>query len=106
MNKGQMAGFMKQAQDMQKKIENLQNEVANAEVVGESGAGMVKITMNGKKDIKKVEIDPSILDDKEMLEDLIVAAFNDANRKIEKINSEKMGSITAGLPLGGLKLPF
>lgn len=106
MNKGQMAGFMKQAQDMQKKIEALQNEVANTELIGESGAGMVKITMNGKKDVKKIEIDPSILDDKEMLEDLIVAAFNDANRKIEKINSEKMGSVTAGLPLGGLKLPF
>lgn len=108
MNKGQMAGFMKKAQEMQKKFEELQEEVAKLEVTGESGAGMVKITMNGKRDVKKVLIDPSILDDKEMLEDLVAAAINDANRKVEAVSAEKMGSLTAGLPggLGGMNLPF
>lgn len=108
MNKGQMAGFMKKAQEMQKKFEQIQEEVAKLEVNGESGAGMVRIVMNGKHDVKKVTIDPSILDDKEMLEDLIAAAINDANRKVESANSDKMGSLTSVLPggLGGLNLPF
>jgi DNA-binding YbaB/EbfC family protein len=108
MDKGQMAGFMKKAQEMQAKFEKLQDEVTKLEVIGESGAGMVKITMSGKHDVKKVVIDPSILDDKEMLEDLIAAAVNDANRKVEAVSSDKMGSLTAGLPggLGGMKLPF
>lgn len=103
-----MAGFMKKAQEMQAKFEKLQDEVTKLEVIGESGAGMVKITMSGKHDVKKVVIDPSILDDKEMLEDLIAAAVNDANRKVEAVSSDKMGSLTAGLPggLGGMKLPF
>lgn len=107
MNKGQMAGLMKKAQEMQKKFEQLQEEVATLELIGESGAGMVKITMTGKRDVKKVFIDPSIIDDKEMLEDLIAAAINDANRKVEAASSQKMG--TLNLPLGGLggmNLPF
>lgn len=99
---------MKQAQQMQAKMEKAQQEIAEAEVVGESGAGMVKITMNGKHDVKRVEIDPELMkDDKEMVEDLVAAAVNDANRRIEKVSQEKMSSITAGMNLpAGMKLPF
>lgn len=104
-NKGQLAGLMKKAQEMQKNMEDAQEEIAKLEINGESGAGMVKVVMTGKHDVKKVTIDPSILDDKEMLEDLIAAAINDANRKVEEHTASKMGGLTAGMP-GGFKLPF
>lgn len=110
-DKNQLAGLMKKAQEMQKNMEKAQEEVAQLEVNGESGAGLVKVTMTGKHDIKKLTIDDSLMDDKEMLEDLIAAAINDANRKIESQTQEKMGSVTAGMPFagglpGGMKFPF
>lgn len=107
-DKGQMASLMKKAQEMQQNLQKAQDEVANLEIAGESGAGLVKVTMTGKHDLKKVSIDQSLMDDKEMLEDLIAAAVNDANRKLEKESADKMGGLTAGLPggLGGMKLPF
>lgn len=108
-DKSQLANLMKKAQEMQEKFKEAQEAVAKIEVVGESGAGMVKVTMTGKHDIKKVEIDNSIMNDKEMLEDLVAAAINDANRKVEAQSSEKMNGLTAGMPMGGLggfKLPF
>jgi nucleoid-associated protein EbfC len=108
-NKGQLAGLMKQAQAMQDNMKKAQDELGNIEVTGESGAGMVKVTMTCKHDVKRVEIDPSLLaDDKEMLEDLVAAAFNAAVRKAEDTSSEKMGKITTGMPSlpGGMKLPF
>ncbi len=103
-----MGNIMKQAQEMQANMEKVQQELAEAEVVGESGAGMVKVTMNGKHDVKRVEINPNVLaDDKEMVEDLVAAAVNDANRRIEKMSQEKMASVTAGMGLpAGMKLPF
>lgn len=108
-DKGQIAGMMKKAQEMQNNLQKAQEEIARLEVNGESGAGMVKVVMTGKHDLKKVTIDPSLMDDKEMLEDLIAAAVNDATRKIEEHTNAHMGSVTAGMPmggLGGLKLPF
>ena len=107
-NKGQLAGLMKQAQAMQENMKKAQDELATLEVTGESGAGLVKVVMNGKHAVKRVSIDPSLLaDDKDMLEDLLAAAFNDALRKAEAASQEKMSAVTAGLPLPpGLKLPF
>ncbi len=107
-NKGQLAGLMKQAQAMQDNIKRAQEELATIEVTGESGAGMVKVLMTCKYDVKRVTIDPSLLaDDKDMLEDLVAAAFNDAVRKAEATAQEKMGGMTAGLPLPpGFKMPF
>ncbi len=106
--KGGMGNMMKQAQQMQANMEKMQKEIAEAEAIGESGAGLVKVTINGKHDVKRVEIDPELMkDDKEMLEDLIAAAVNDANRRIEKISQEKMSSVTAGMPIPpGLKALF
>lgn len=107
-DKNQMASLMKKAQEMQQNLQKAQEEVASLEISGESGAGMIKVVMTGKHDLKKVTIDPSLMDDKEMLEDLIAAAVNDANRKLESASNDKMGGLTAGLPggLGGMKLPF
>lgn len=107
-NKGQMAGLMKKAQEMQENLQKAQEEIAKAEVEGEAGAGLVKVIMNGRHDLKKVTLDPSLMDDKEMLEDLIAAAVNDATRKLEELSSKKMGGLTAGIPggLAGLNLPF
>lgn len=108
-NKGQLAGLMKQAQNMQDNMKKAQEELGNIEVTGESGAGLVKVTMTCKHDVKRVQIDPSLLaDDKDMLEDLVAAAFNAALKKAEDTSSEKMGKITAGMPSlpGGMKLPF
>ncbi len=108
-NKGQLAGLMKQAQNMQDNMKKAQEELGNIEVTGESGAGLVKITMTCKHDVRRVQIDPSLLaDDKDMLEDLVAAAFNAALKKAEDTSSEKMGKITAGMPSlpGGMKLPF
>lgn len=108
-NKGQLAGLMKQAQAMQENLKKAQDELAFIEVTAESGSGLVKVTMTCKHDVKRVEIAPSLLtDDKDMIEDLVAAAFNAAVRKAEEVSSEKMGKITAGMPSlpGGMKLPF
>ena len=108
-NKGQLAGLMKQAQAMQENLKKAQDELAFIEVTGESGSGMVKILMTCKHQVKRVTIAPSLLnDDKDMLEDLIAAAFNDAARKAEETSEAKMGKLTGGMPglPGGLKLPF
>jgi hypothetical protein len=107
LNKGGIANLMKQAQKMQENMSKAQEELANIEVEGQSGAGAVKIVMTCKHDIKRVTIDPSVMDDKEMLEDLIAAALNDPNRRAETTSQERMGALTAGLPLPpGMKLPF
>ena len=107
LNKGGIANLMKQAQKMQENMQKAQDELANIEVEGQSGAGAVKIVMTCKHDVKRVMIDPSVMYDKEMLEDLIAAALNDANRRAEATSQERMGSLTAGLPLPpGMKLPF
>lgn len=107
LNKGGIANLMKQAQKMQENMQKAQDELANLEVEGQSGAGAVKIVMTCKHDVKRVVIDASVMDDKEMLEDLIAAALNDANRRAEAFAQERMGALTAGLPLPpGMKLPF
>jgi DNA-binding YbaB/EbfC family protein len=107
LNKAGIAGLMKQAQKMQENMAKAQEELANIEVEGQSGAGAVKIIMTCKHDVKRVTIDPSVMDDKEMLEDLIAAALNDANRRAETTSQERMGALTAGMPLPpGMKLPF
>ena len=110
MMKGQLAGLMKQAQQMQENMKKMQEQLAQSEVEGQSGAGLVKVVMTCKNDVKRVTIDPSLLaegEDKELLEDLVAAAFNDAVRKAEATSQEKMAGRTAGLPLPpGFKLPF
>lgn len=108
MFKGGMGNIMKQAQAMQEKMQKAQAEIANMEVKGESGAGLVKITMTGNHNVRRVEIDPSLLeDDKEMLEDLVAAAINDAVRRVEETSKEKMAQVTGGMQLPpGMKLPF
>jgi DNA-binding YbaB/EbfC family protein len=108
MMKGQLAGLMKQAQAMQDNMKKMQEQLATMEVEGQSGAGLVKVVMTCKNDVKRVTIDPSLLaDDKDMLEDLVAAAFNDAARKAETTSQEKMAGMTSGLPLPpGFKLPF
>ncbi len=108
MMKGQLAGLMKQAQQMQDNLKKAQDELALVEVEGQSGAGLVKVVMTCKNDVKRVTIDPSLLaDDKDMLEDLVAAAFNDAVRRAEATSAEKMGKLTAGLPMPpGMKFPF
>ncbi|MBG9387176.1 YbaB/EbfC family nucleoid-associated protein [Caenimonas aquaedulcis] len=107
-NKGQLAGLMKQAQAMQDNLKKAQDELALIEVSGESGSGLVKVTMTCKHEVRRVEIDPSLLtEDKDMLEDLVAAAFNAAWRKAEDTSAEKLGKLTAGMPgMGGMKLPF
>jgi DNA-binding YbaB/EbfC family protein len=106
--KGGLAQLMKQAQQMQENMRKVQESLASIEVEGQSGAGMVKVVMTCRNDVKRVSIDPSLLaDDKDMLEDLIAAAFNDAVRKAEATSQEKMSGFTAGLNLPpGMKLPF
>ncbi|MEX8493133.1 MULTISPECIES: YbaB/EbfC family nucleoid-associated protein [Sphaerotilus] len=108
MLKGQLAGLMKQAQAMQDNLKKAQDELGLIEVEGQSGAGLVKVVMTCKHDVKRVTIDPSLLaDDKDMLEDLVAAAFNDGIRRAEALSAEKMGKLTAGMPLpGGMKFPF
>ena len=107
-NKGQLAGLMKQAQAMQDNLKKAQEELAFIEVTEESDADLVKVTMTCKHDVKRITIDPSLLaDDKDMLEDLVAAAFNDAVRKAEATTQEKMSGMTAGMPMPpGFKLPF
>jgi DNA-binding YbaB/EbfC family protein len=108
MMKGQIAGLMRQAQQMQENMKKAQDALADILVEGGSGGGLVKVTMTCRHDVKRVSIDPSLLaDDKDMLEDLVAAAFNDALRKAEATSSERMASVTAGMPLPpGMKLPF
>jgi DNA-binding YbaB/EbfC family protein len=106
--KGAMGNMMRQAQKMQEDMQKAQEEIANMEVEGQSGGGMVKVLMNGRHEIRKVDLDDSLMsDDKEMIEDLLAAAVNDAVRKIEQQSKDKMSGLTAGLNLpGGMKLPF
>ena len=101
-------GIMQKAQEMQKKMHEVQAEIANLEVVGESGAGLVKVRMTGRHDIRQVIIDDGLLSEsKEVLEDLIAAAMNDAVRKAEQAQGDKMAGLTAGIPLPpGFKFPF
>ena|SRR5262245_38708476 len=106
--KGNIGQLMKQAQMMQENMRRMQESLTTMEVEGQSGAGMVKVLMTGKHEVKRVSIDPSLVkDDREMLEDLVTAAFNDAARKVEAAINEKMAGMTAGLGLpAGFKLPF
>lgn len=108
MMKGQLAGLMRQAQQMQENMKKAQDELADIEVEGASGGGLVKVTMTCRNDVRRIHIDPSLLeDDKDMLEDLVAAAFNDALRKAESTSQEKMSGLTAGLPLPpGMSFPF
>ncbi|HEX5336929.1 MAG TPA: YbaB/EbfC family nucleoid-associated protein [Gallionella sp.] len=107
MMKGGLAGLMKQAQVMQDNMKKVQEQLAQTEVEGQSGAGMLKIVMTCAHDVRRVTIDPSVLDDREMLEDLIAAAVNDAVRRGEELTKEKMSGFTAGMNLPpGFKLPF
>ena len=106
--KGNIGQLMKQAQMMQENMRRMQEQLATVEVEGQSGAGMVKVVMTCKHEVKRISIDPSLVgDDREMLEDLVAAAFNDAIRRAEEVSQEKMGKLTAGMPLPpGMKLPF
>jgi len=106
--KGGLGNLMKQAQLMQENMKKLQEQLAVMEVEGQAGSGLVKVVMTGKYQVKRVTIDPKLLgDDKDMLEDLVVAAFNDAARRVDATTQEKMSGVTAGLPLPpGMKLPF
>lgn len=105
--KGGIAGLMKQAQQMQENMKKAQEQLALVEIEGQSGAGMVKVTMTCSHDVRRVTIDPSVMDDKEMLEDLVAAAVNDAMRRAEQVSQERMAGFTAGLNLpAGMKLPF
>ena len=103
-----LGNIMKQAQEMQANMQKAQEEMANIEVTGQSGGGMVSVVMTCRHDVKRVTIDDSLMgDDKEMLEDLIAAAVNDAVRQVEKTTQERMSSLTAGMGLPpGMKLPF
>jgi nucleoid-associated protein EbfC len=108
-NKGQLAGLMKQATAMQENMKKAQEELANSEVIGTSGSGLVKITMTGKHHVKRIEIDPSLLvDDKDMLEDMLTVAFNDAAKQLADNSEAKMGGVSKGMPglPGGMKFPF
>jgi DNA-binding YbaB/EbfC family protein len=105
---GDMGDLVKQAQKIQEQFQKAQEQIANLEVTGESGAGLVKVVMNGRHDVKKVTVDPSVLsEDKELIEDLLAAAVNDAVRRIEQNNKEKMSGMAAGLGIPpGFKMPF
>lgn len=106
--KNALGNIMQQAQKMQEDVKKAQEEIAALEVVGESGAGLVKILMTGKREVRKVTIDDSLVgDDRDMLEDLVASAINDAVRKVGKLKKEKMAAITAGMPLPpGFQMPF
>lgn len=107
MMKGGIAGLMKQAQQMQANMQKAQDELAALEVEGQAGAGAVKVVMTCKHDVKRVSIDASVMDDKEMLEDLVAAALNDATRRVEALTQEKMGGLAGGMQLPpGFKMPF
>jgi DNA-binding YbaB/EbfC family protein len=107
--KGNIGNIMKQAQQLQENMQRAQAEIATIEVTGESGGGMAKVTMSGKHEVRRVVLDPSIIsaDDKDMLEDLIAAAINDAVQKVERTTQEKMSSVMGGMKLPpGMKMPF
>ncbi|MGX2041119.1 YbaB/EbfC family nucleoid-associated protein [Methylocaldum sp. MU1018] len=106
--KNPLANLMQQAQKMQENLQKAQDELAALEVQGESGGGLVKVVMNGKKEVKKVSIDESLVkDDRDMLEDLVAAAVNDAVNRVNRLKQEKMSALTGGLELpAGFKLPF
>ncbi|MDD3448806.1 MAG: YbaB/EbfC family nucleoid-associated protein [Gammaproteobacteria bacterium] len=106
--KGGLGNLMKQAQKMQENLQKAQEELANLEVGGEAGAGLVKVVMTGRHDVRRVSIDPSLLEeDREMLEDLLAAAVNDAVRKVEQVTQERMAGVAGGMGLPpGMKLPF
>ena len=105
--KGNIGQMMKQAQMMQENMRRMQEQLGTIEVEGQSGSGMVKVAMTCKHEMRRVSIDPSLTSDREMLEDLLVAAFSDAARKVEETVNQKMSSLTAGMGLpAGLKLPF
>ncbi len=105
--KGGLGNLMKQAQEMQKNLQAAQEEIAKMEVTGEAGGGLVKVVMTGKHELVKVDIDDSVMDDKEMVEDLVAAAVNNAVRKVEEVTAEKMGGLGEGMNLpGGMKFPF
>ena len=106
--RGNINQLMRQAQAMQANMQKVQDEIASLEVVGEAGGGMVKVTMTGKHEVRGVAIEPAVIgEDREMLEDLVAAAINDAVHKVEVSTQEKMSSVTAGLQLPpGMKLPF
>jgi len=105
--KGNLAGLMQQAQKMQQEMQKTQEELAKLEVTGEAGGGLVKVTMTGKHAVRRVEVDPSLLDDREMLEDIVTAAVNDAVNRIASTTQDRMSDMTAGIPLPpGMKLPF
>ena len=106
--KGGIGNLMKQAQEMQASMQKAQEELASLEVTGESGGGMVRVVMTGKHEVRRVAIDDSLLqDDKDMLEDLVAAAINDATHRVEAATQERMSSLTAGINLPpGMKLPF
>ena len=108
MMKNQLAGLMKQAQQMQENMKKAQEDLARIEVEGQSGAGLVKVVMTCRHDVKRVSIDASLLgEDRDMLEDLVAAAFNDGVRKVETTTQEKMSGLTMGMPLPpGFKMPF
>jgi DNA-binding YbaB/EbfC family protein len=112
MMKGGMAGLMKQAQQMQEKMAKMQEELANAEVTGQAGAGLVSVVMTGRHDVRRISLDDSLMqEDKEILEDLIAAAINDAVKKIEANSQDKMSGMTSGMTSGmqlppGFKMPF
>ncbi|MGN6512077.1 MAG: YbaB/EbfC family nucleoid-associated protein [Lysobacteraceae bacterium] len=105
--KGNIAQLMQQAQRMQENMQRVQEELARAEVTGSAGAGMVSVTITGRMECRKVRIDPSVLADSEMAEDLVAAAFNDAVNRANAVSQEKLGAVTAGMPLPpGMKFPF
>ena len=105
--RGNIAQLMQQAQKMQENMQRAQEELARLEVTGTAGGGMVSVTLTGAKECRKVRIDPSVLSDPEMAEDLIAAAFNDASNKIDADSKDKMGAATAGMQLPpGMKMPF
>lgn len=105
--KGNIAGLVQQAQKMQEEMERAKKELAKLEVTGEAGGGLVKVTMNGRHEARKIAIDPSLLEDVEMLEDILTAAINDAVNRLAEANEQKMSDLTSGLPLPpGFKMPF
>ncbi|MGY1408695.1 MULTISPECIES: YbaB/EbfC family nucleoid-associated protein [unclassified Luteimonas] len=105
--RGNIAQLMQQAQKMQENMQRVQEEIAALEVIGSAGGGMVNVTLSGTKECRKVRIDPSVLSDPEMAEDLVAAAFNDASNKIDAASKDKMAGATAGMPIPpGMKLPF
>jgi hypothetical protein len=105
--KGNLAGLMQQAQKMQQEMQKAQEELARLEVTGEAAGGLVKVTMTGKHAVRRLEIDPSLLEDREMLEDIVTAAVNDAVNRIASTTQDRMSDMTAGIPLPpGMKLPF